>query len=675
MKKFLIILILIFFPTKILAAEKILHAVFSPIFLNSKTRISVPVAEILWRAENSEIEISRIILRIKNNFDKNAIKKIWVKMGEKKVQRGILRKNFFEFNFPEKIKINFKKQKMQILANISSLEKRENFPIFAAEIFSNAEKINFLSREKYEKNLRDAGRILENFAREQIENKGIPAISVAAVVGQKKILQKKIAAKNFLSQKNIFRVASISKIFTAIAAMQLAEKNLLQLDEPIENFLPEIKIKNKFNEKKITVRQLLSHRAGLFREPKVGNFYDSREKNLQKTVASLHESELKFPPEKKFFYSNAGAALVGRIVEKISGQKFENYVAEKILQPLEMRDSFFKISVENRAKIETGFLWSEKNRAGFFAPIFNFGMLPAANFSTSARDMSNFLKMIFANGKFKNKKILSKKSLAEMKKIQFRYGEKKNCENRAGYGLGFFVHEKIGEKNLKHRGEIPGFSARFWALDEPEIGIFVASNLDKTNSVVDRIAKFGLQLFSAAEKNLPLPIFGKKIPLDAEKNSDLIGFYKNKKNLLRIFLNENKIFLDDRNSVALLQKNSAGEIVVDDRFWFGDKILPRKKNDEIFAIEIFGEIFEKIPQPPKKKMPEKFKKFIGKYGNSPTKIEIFWDEFLGKLMLREDFWADPLRPTENSREFFCKNRKIILGEKKILVENLEFAKN
>ncbi len=154
-----------------------------------------------------------------------------------------------------------------------------------------------------------------NFLQKEMELKQIPALSIALVDGKRSVWLKGFGFEDKdrtvpATAKTIYRVGSVSKLFTDIGIMQLVEKGKLDLDIPVTDYLPTFNPQNHFQQP-ITLRQLMSHRSGLVREPPVGNYFDHLVDQLDPTVASLNETNLVYAPGTKIKYSNAGIAVVG----------------------------------------------------------------------------------------------------------------------------------------------------------------------------------------------------------------------------------------------------------------------------------------------------------------------------------------------------------------------------
>src|SRR5574341_127804 len=160
---------------------------------------------------------------------------------------------------------------------------------------------------------------LERLITHEMQDKKLPALSVALVDNQETVWaqgfgtedpEKKIPA----TAETVYRVGSVSKLFTDIAVMQLVEAGEFDLDAPVTQHLPDFKPNNPFD-KAITLRQLMSHRSGLVREPPVGHSFDDTAPSLAQTVQSLNATSLVYEPEKRIKYSNAAIATVGYVLE------------------------------------------------------------------------------------------------------------------------------------------------------------------------------------------------------------------------------------------------------------------------------------------------------------------------------------------------------------------------
>ncbi|HEV8543705.1 MAG TPA: serine hydrolase domain-containing protein, partial [Verrucomicrobiae bacterium] len=176
---------------------------------------------------------------------------------------------------------------------------------------------------------------ISSFIRHEMEEKEIPAISIALVEDQEIVWSAGFgnARTNMLATADtVYRVGSVSKLFTDIAVMKLVERGALNLDVPITKYVPSFHPMNRFG-KDITLRELMAHRSGLCREPPVGNYFDPTEPSLAATIESLNQTELVYEPGTHEKYSNAGVGLLGYILEVTQGKPYLDYIEAEVLRP------------------------------------------------------------------------------------------------------------------------------------------------------------------------------------------------------------------------------------------------------------------------------------------------------------------------------------------------------
>src|SRR5262249_10852730 len=148
----------------------------------------------------------------------------------------------------------------------------------------------------------------------------------------------------------------------------------------------------------ITLRQLMSHRSGLVREPPVGHYFDPTNPTLAQTVQSLNTTELVYPPETRTKYSNAGIATVGYVLEKMQGEPFAPYLKRVVLDPLGLKSSGFELTPALKKELAAATMWTYHGR-NFEAPTFSLGMAPAASMYATVTDLGRFLSVLFVGGR------------------------------------------------------------------------------------------------------------------------------------------------------------------------------------------------------------------------------------------------------------------------------------
>ncbi|MBI3414061.1 MAG: serine hydrolase [Verrucomicrobia bacterium] len=500
----------------------------------------------------------------------------------------------------------------------------------------------------------------ESFIAHELADKQLPALSVALIDDQRIVWAKGFGFADPTnrvpaSAETIHRVGSVSKLFTDIAVMQLVEQGKLDLDAPITRYLPEFQPRNPFG-KPITLRQLMSHRAGLVREPPVGNYFDPTEPSLGQTIASLNSTELVYAPESRTKYSNAGIAVVGCVLERLSGKPFAAYLKEAVLAPLGMSDSSFEPTPAITSRLARAYMWTVDGRT-FEAPRFQLGISPAGSMYTTVNDLGRFVSALFADGQGSGGRVLQKATLEQMWTPQFAAPGTKT-----GFGIGFNVSEFEGQRYVGHNGAIYGFATHLAALPEQKLGAVVVTTMDFANIVAKRVADFALQSMLAARDGheLPKPVLPTPIADDTVRR--LAGKYQRGQQTIELSARAGKLFLFDYDSRFESELRAlSDELIADDRISFGAKF---KFTDGHFWIGTNDfvrhlDLFDKPPLPP----PRRWEGLIGEYGWDHDTLFIF--EKAGQLWaLIEWFEFNPLEEV-SADVFKFPNRGLYHGEQLI----------
>ena len=348
----------------------------------------------------------------------------------------------------------------------------------------------------YDQAIQELGRVVQT----EIDQGRVSGVSIALVEGQRVIhingfgyadKKKRVLA----ARDTVYRAGSISKLFTALAAVQLGEQGKLTLDQPIKQLAPDFNIVTPFSDAKpITLRQLLCHRSGMIRECPVGSYFDPNEPNLRDTVRSVKDCVLVYPPETKTKYSNIGVSAAGYAVERVAGIPFEDYAREHLLRPMQMGSSSFLLNRNVKARLAKGYLPVADGRGGFReieTPQFELGTIPAGNLYTTAEDLALFMRMLFAPGR-----IVREESLAQMFTPQL-------TKETNGFGIGFMVGHSRGRKIVSHTGAVYGFTSSLVAMPEEQLGVVVLCNDDLAVGPVQRINEAAWDLLLQAKHGEP----------------------------------------------------------------------------------------------------------------------------------------------------------------------------
>ena len=269
-------------------------------------------------------------------------------------------------------------------------------------------------------------------------------------------------------QKSLFRVASISKIPTSISAMQLVEQGKVDLDADISAYL-DFEIERSFDEP-LTLRHLLTHSAGFEERWKVVPTTD-----LEAYVKNDPPAQV-FAPGTTPAYSNYGMALAGYIVQRVSGQPFEAYVREHVLEPAGMTSSTYEQPLPAGL---AGSLGPGYTSTGEEVPFELMGDFPAGSLTVSAPDFAAFMNAQLS----RSPKLLREETWEQMWSPGLGEERLGNRAKAGEMGLGYFEITRHGRRIVEHSGDHgQGWHSKFELYPEEKIGIFISYNGDGNGS-------------------------------------------------------------------------------------------------------------------------------------------------------------------------------------------------
>ncbi|MDX2193647.1 MAG: serine hydrolase, partial [Gemmatimonadales bacterium] len=292
------------------------------------------------------------------------------------------------------------------------------------------------------------------------------------------------------SAGTVYRVGSVSKLFTDLAVMRLVERGRLDLDAPVTRYLPSFTPRNPWRTP-ITLRMLMAHRAGLVREPPVGHYFDATAPTLEATVASLNATSLVYQPGSRTKYSNAGIAVVGRVLEVVTGRPFAEYLAADVLAPLGMTRSAFVPAPDVVDALADGWMGAF-DRNDWRAPTFELGMAPAGSLYSTVTDIGRFATALLRGGEGERGRLVTRATLERMWQPAFP-----GAQERA-FGIGFVLGDLAGRRRIGHGGAIYGFATELAVLPEDGLGVVVAIATDGANAIAGRLADEALLTALAA---------------------------------------------------------------------------------------------------------------------------------------------------------------------------------
>ncbi|MBN8589071.1 MAG: serine hydrolase [Rhodothermia bacterium] len=500
---------------------------------------------------------------------------------------------------------------------------------------------------------------LTAFIQHEMADKKIPGLTIT-LADEKDIVWARGFGRTDTTQRllatpeSVWRVASVTKLFTALAVMQLVEKGKVDLDAPIATYLPDVRFNNPFD-KAITARHLLSHRSGILREPAIGSYFDPSQPSLVATVKSMNGTDVYFEPGSNIKYSNAAFTLLGYLIEKVSGQPYKQYIRTHILQPTDMPLSAIDLEPRLKPKMAAGYMWRYDGHL-FRAPIFDMGIAPAAGLNTSMPDLARFAMMLYRDGSSPSgKQVIKPATLEAMWTPQFTTAPN-------GFGLGFYVSDFNGYKRVQHSGVQYGIATRFAVIPSEKIAVCVSGNLDNSNTVIDRINNYATQLLLAhkQKKPLPNPIYTDPIP-EAEALKTL-GYYQNPENqqihAVRWF--NKALWFHDGTYYQRIRKSKTGWIT-DGTLGFGTEFHFEKQ-----TLTYDGKRLVKISKP-SVQTPLRWKDYIGEYGWDHNILFIFPQN--NRLMARIEWFDDYALQEEGYDQFSFPNAGLYQSEKVVFTRD------
>jgi len=322
-----------------------------------------------------------------------------------------------------------------------------------------------------------------------MEKWDVPGMAVAVVRDDEVIYQqgfgyKDLDSKEPIDPETIFAIGSSSKAFTAMALGLLVDDGLLEWDKPLKHYMPDFELMDKFATERMTATDLVTHRSGLPRHDLLWYGSSLSRKELFSRLKYLE-------PSKDFRswmqYQNLMFMTAGYLVEVITGKTWEEFITERIFQPLGM--SRTNCSVEDTQKHENYALPHEKpiDKDRKQIPFRNIDSIgPAGSINSCASDMANWLRLNLNAGKFDDVQIASEDVISEMQSRQMPIVNKAMMFDvldthpevgQASYGMGWFIQNYRGTKWVHHGGAIDGFIAQVSMLPQKKIGVVCLSNL------------------------------------------------------------------------------------------------------------------------------------------------------------------------------------------------------
>jgi CubicO group peptidase (beta-lactamase class C family) len=328
---------------------------------------------------------------------------------------------------------------------------------------------------------------IDNYITEQMNELDIPGVAIGIVRGDQVVyVQGYGVADNTgraVTPDTPFLIASLSKSITAVGIMQLVEEGKIDLDAPVQTYLPWFRVAGEEASSQITVRHLLhqtsgfDERAGYIRNLNT----DPSDDALEKSIRALSTTELNFTPGEAFEYANTNYDILGLIIQTVSGQSYEEYIEEKIFTPLGMKQSYTSLEDVRAGNMSRGYypFFGFTTAYDHLMPYSRIAK-PSAGLFSSVEDLTHYLIAHLNDGRYQDGSILSPEGMTELHTPGIQYSE------NAGYAMGWAVFPftemepaaqgGVTPTGIAHRGDWVGYYSIMVLIPELETGIVLLMN-------------------------------------------------------------------------------------------------------------------------------------------------------------------------------------------------------
>ncbi|MFX0114457.1 MAG: serine hydrolase domain-containing protein [Candidatus Hodarchaeota archaeon] len=416
----------------------------------------------------------------------------------------------------------------------------------------------------------------------------------------------------------IFSLQSTTKSVTTVGMLLAVQKGLVNLEDSIKQFYPEFTVLSRYGEdqeNKITIRHLLSHSSGLTFEHKLGGVFDNTPCSWEEHIQSISGSWLLFPVGSAEHYSNAGMDLSAYLIERITGQKYVEYIQKEIGDTLGIT---FYYNIEQVRKQEN----SVRGYLGQYeaAPTDDLGLGCGVAY-LSIKDLAIFARMLLNLGKIDGKDFLKSELVEEMR----------NATLDGGYGLGTTVEKQFGTSLPNHAGGGFGLTSEMFWVPDHDIGIVVMTNQEYqgySRELTYKVLSTILEQKGVSTASTKFPYSDKEeIKLNTEKLERFVGRYLASTSNMKLNLKEGKLVLGMAEQELIPVSETAFKIKGGEgvRFQLDEQGKPVSmkwytNSHGVIDLLFFGKPHEK-PGPNKRE----WKQFEGLYRTSLYSKEVIYD--------------------------------------------------
>jgi len=319
---------------------------------------------------------------------------------------------------------------------------------------------------------------LDSYLKRELQRWQLPGLAIAVVKDGKVTVMKgygvsDVVKKTPVSENTVFQIASCSKAFTGTSLALLEYYGKLKLDDKVKKYLPYFKMSEEWRTEQVTIKDVLSHRIG-FATFQSDLLNWNTVKPRKELIANMVNIEPKYGFREKYGYCNLGFLTAGEIIPAVCDTSWDDYVKYHYFAPLEMKSSHTRynefMSDANASKAYT--LVDNKITELKAANVDNLG--PAGSISSSVNDMSHWILMQLANGKYNGKQVIPQIVLGRTRQSNTIVNE----ISAETYGLGWFMKEVNCHKVIEHDGGANGFLSKVVLIPGKNAGFVILTNSD-----------------------------------------------------------------------------------------------------------------------------------------------------------------------------------------------------
>lgn len=327
---------------------------------------------------------------------------------------------------------------------------------------------------------------IDNYIQRGMNNWQIPGVAVLIVKDGKVVLEKGFGVKELgkdelVDENTLFMIGSNTKAFTGTALAVLEHDEKLKLDDKVIKYLPDFKMRDEWVTKELNLQDIVSHRMGF--ETFQGDFmYWTSDLNADEVIEKFGMITPKYNFRTKYGYTNAGYAIAGKVIERVSGLTWGDFLKEKVFKPLKM-DRTIPLSEDfvKAENIATPHTFVEGKMT--LLPFQNIDNLaPCGSIGSSVNDLSNWVIAQLDSGKYDGVNVIPFSAIQKTRQllsIERRVRHPYNKTHYTLYGMGWEFQDYEGKEIVSHTGGVNGFVTSVTLIPEENLGVVVLTNTDQ----------------------------------------------------------------------------------------------------------------------------------------------------------------------------------------------------